>query len=336
MAKSSLIEIARRTGYSITTVSRALSGQGKQYRVSDHAIELITAEARKCNYVPSLIAQSLRTNRTRTIGLVVPAIENPFFANIASVIVQQAKQQGYTVVLVDAMESEADEREGVRSLLARNVDGIMISPSGSDPAYLEQINAAEIPVVLIDRFFPDTTLPYVSTDNYLGACEAVRMLTGSGHRKIACIQGVPHSTPVAERARGYLETMREAGLEEQIEIVGNSFSIHNGYVEARLLLSRPDPPTAIFAMSNTILLGTVKAAGESGRRIPDDVSVISFDDNTYLDFLSPAITRVVQPIDEIGSIAIKILLQSIRDGHRARTRITLPARLVVRGSVGRV
>lgn len=145
-----------------------LNGKAEKYRISPQTVERVKEEASRCNYIPNINAQSLRTNRTRTIGLIVPAIDNPFFANIASSIIQKAKEARYTVVLADSMENEANERENIASLLTRNVDGIILSPSGSDPNYLEEINDTKIPVVLVDRFFDDTTLPYVITDNYRG------------------------------------------------------------------------------------------------------------------------------------------------------------------------
>lgn len=336
MERATLISIAERTGVSITTISRVLNGKAEKYRISAKTVERVREEARRCNYIPNINAQSLRTNRTRTIGLVVPAIDNPFFANIASSIIRKAKEAGYTVVLADAMESAENERENVASLLTRNVDGIILSPSGSNPAYLEQINDTKAPVVLVDRFFFDTTLPYVIADNYRGAREATEHLIANGHERIACIRGVAHSSIVVERQRGYCDAMRAAGLEAQIDCVGSDFSIQNGYVETRMLLARRNPPTALFAMSNTILLGAIKAVDESGLTIPDDLSVVSFDDNTYLDFMKPAISRIVQPLDEIGAIALSLLLQSIEAGNRSDSHIVLPPRFKVCASVKRL
>lgn len=336
MERATLISIAERTGVSITTISRVLNGKAEKYRISAKTVERVREEAQRCNYIPNINAQSLRTNRTRTIGLVVPAIDNPFFANIASSIIRKAKEAGYTVVLADAMESAENERENVASLLTRNVDGIILSPSGSDPAYLEQINDTKAPVVLVDRFFFDTTLPYVIADNYRGAREATEHLIANGHERIACIRGVAHSSVVVERQRGYCDAMRAAGLEAQIDCVGSDFSIQNGYVETRMLLARRNPPTALFAMSNTILLGAIKAVDESGLTIPDDLSVVSFDDNTYLDFMKPAISRIVQPLDEIGAIALSLLLQSIEAGNHSDSHIVLPPRFKVCASVKRL
>lgn len=293
------------------------------------------AEAKRCNYTPSLLAKGLRTSKTNTIGLLIPSIDNPYFANIAHVIIHEAKAHGYTIILVDTMENERNEAEGVSSLLSRKVDGIVVVPCGQGASLLEKVNANDVPVVLIDRYYASSDLSYVSTDNYQGGLLATSHLIGKGHKKIACIQGTPFSMPVKERVRGYMDAMKEAGLDKNIHISGEDFSIRNGYLETKLLLNSGDNHiTAIFALSNTILLGAIKAINESGLKVPEDISLISFDNYTYLDFLNPPITRISQPTEEIGTLAIKIITQSISEKVRSgSTRILLPPTLLERGSV---
>lgn len=335
MRKESLLTISERTGYSISTISRVLNHQSEKYRISKKTVDIIIAEAKRCNYTPSLLAKGLRTNKTNTIGLLIPSIDNPYFANIAHVIIQEAKSHGYTIILVDTMESERNEAEGVNSLLSRKVDGIVVVPCGQGPALLEKVNDNEVPVVLIDRYFASSSLSYVSTDNYQGGLLATRHLISRGHKKIACIQGTPFSMPVKERVRGYVEAMKEAGLDKEINISGEDFSIRNGYLETKLLLNNAEKDiTAIFALSNTILLGAIKAINESGMKIPDDISLVSFDNYTYLDFLNPPITRISQPTEEIGTLAIKIIIQNIVSKSTGEgTKILLPPTLLERESV---
>lgn len=335
MERMTLVALAERTGLSVTTISRVLSGQAEKYRISPKTVDFIKQEAEKCNYRPNMMAQSLRTKRTRTIGLVVPSIGNPFFASIASAIILNARENGYTVVLADAMENEEQEEECVRSLQMRHVDGIIVSSSAETPALLEQINDASMPVVLFDRYFPASGLPYVVCDNHRGAADATQHLIDRGHRRIACICGVRHSEIVRERLRGYLETMQKAHLEQFSHYVGNEFSTENGYIETKLLLNQQPMPTALFTMNNTILLGAIKAIKESGLRIPEDISVVSFDDNPYLDFVSTPISRVVQPQKEIGSIAVRMLIRSIESGERSAARIMLSPTLRICSSVDR-
>lgn len=330
--KETLVTISKRTGFAISTVSRVLNDQAEKYRISSKTVELILAEARRCNYTPSLLAKGLRMKHTNTLGLLIPSVSNPYFADISSVVIQEAKSCGYTAMVVDTMESEENEKEGVRTMLSRRVDGIVVVPCGRTPEYLEEVNRS-VPVVLIDRYFEHTSLPYVCTDNYCGGMAATRVLLKNGHSKIVCIQGVPHSMPNKRRVQGYLDALAQAGIGEKAAVTGNDFSIQNGYIETKFSLSRPNPPTAIFALSNTILLGAVKAIRESGLRIPEDISVISFDNNPYLDFLVPAITRISQPLEDIGKIAVKLLLESIHDGIRSQTQIQLAPNMILCDSV---
>ena len=317
--KETLVTISKRTGFAISTVSRVLNGQAEKYRISRKTVELILAEARRCDYTPSLLAKGLRMKRTNTLGLLIPQVSNPYFADIASAIIREARSHGYTVMVVDTMENEENEQEG-------------IVPCGRTPDHLEKVDRS-VPVMLVDRSFERTSLPYVCTDNYRGGVEATRILLQRGHRRIACIQGVPHSMPNRRRVQGYLDALRQAGLQEEAIITGDAFSLENGYRQTKLAVAGPDRPTAIFALSNTILLGAVKAIRESGLRIPEDISVVSFDDNPYLDFLVPAITRIGQPVEEIGKTAVRLLLESIREEVCCRTQLQLPPERIFRDSV---
>lgn len=332
MKKATLVSLAEKAKFSISTVSRVLSGQAEKYRISKETVAIIQREAKSANYTPCMIAKGLRTNKTHTIGLLIPSIENPYFSNVASVIIHEAKLNNYTVVVVDTMEDEENERCGLESLIARSVDGIIVVPCGRDAVHLEMINS-ETPIVLIDRYFSSTTLSYVCTDNFRGAVEATRYFVNNGHRRIACIQGTPHSMPVRERVRGYVSVLEEEGLGANCMVTGENFSIQNGYLETKLALDAAVRPTAIFALSNTIVLGVIKAIKEAALRIPEDVSVLSFDNNTFLDFLNPPITCVSQPIEEIGVLSTRILIQNIGNRSMPVRQILLPPKLVMRQSV---
>ena len=181
MKKDTLMSIAEKTGYSISTISRVLSGKGRQYRIGQKTIDYITKVAESCNYTPNLIAQSLRTNKTNTIGLTVPSIDNPFFATMSGVIINQLKNRGYNILLSDTMENAENEVEALNSFVSRKVDGIIAVPVSSSPDYLEEISRS-IPVILIDRYFDDTKLPYVCTDNYSGGYMATEYLISKGYR----------------------------------------------------------------------------------------------------------------------------------------------------------
>ncbi len=197
MSKETLISIAQRTRFSVSTVSRVLSGQAAKYRISEKTVALISHEAERCNYTPSLLAKGLRTSRTDTLGLLIPSIDNPYFAHIASIIVHEARTKGYKVILIDTSEDEHNEREGIRSLLSRKVDGILIAPAGDDPSFLET-TARQTPVVCIDRHFAKTSLPYVVTDNLRAAARrhstSSTAVTGGFSAFRACATRSPRPT----------------------------------------------------------------------------------------------------------------------------------------------
>lgn len=311
MKKDTLMSISEKTGYSISTVSRVLSGKGRQYRIGQNTIDYITQVAESCNYTPNLIAQSLRTNKTNTIGLTVPSIDNPFFATLSGVIINQLKNRGYNILLSDTMENAGNEVEALNSFVSRKVDGIIAVPVSSSPDYLEEISRS-IPVILIDRYFDDTKLPYVCTDNYSGGYMATEYLISKGYRNILAIQGVRSSMPNKERVRGFEQAILDhSDLGVLHDVRGSSFSVENGYEETKKALTASERPDAIFAFSTTILLGSIKAIRELGMRIPDDVAIISFDNNRFLDYLDPAVTRVEQPVNVVGKLVTDNIIKMV-------------------------
>ena len=331
--KETLETLSRKTGYSKTTISRVLSGKGEQYRISKKAEEEIRREAEISGFTPNMLARSLRIQRTDTIGLVLPDIDNPFFASLANVIAQEAMSREFITVLIPSYEKERLERMAIRSLIARGVDGIIVVPVGTEPYYALQ-SSSEVPIVLCDRYYPqDSILPYVVTDNYSGACTAVKYLIDRGHRKIACIRGSINSSTVQERVKGYMDTLSAYNISDYRMIAGDDFSVENGYLETKILMRGDTPPSAIFAQSNTILLGAIKALKELGKRIPEDISIIAFDDNKYMDYLSPSITRIGQPSAEIAKMAVKQLYDILKNSPDSSNQIKLPPTLIEGNSV---
>ena len=332
--KETLSSIAARTGFSITTVSRVLSGNAEKHRISQDTIEKVLKDAREHNYSPSLIAQSLRTNKTNTIGILLPSLANPYFAEVASVIISEVHRRNNTAIVIDTMENEKSFNDGASVLLSRRVDGIIAVPCGTDCSLIESINDNYLPVVLVDRYYDNSHLSFVTTNNHKGGLIATRHLIGMGHKKIACIQGTVTSNPSKERVRGYREAMTEEGFDEHICIVGNDFSIQNGYLETKLLLESDNPPTALFALSNTITLGALKAIREASLKIPKDISLISFDNYSYMDYMEPPITRIGQPVEDMGKLATKILFDRIDSMPNNTSQLKLSPSLITGESIG--
>ena len=327
LEKNNLATISERTGYSVSTVSRVLSGKAGQYRISQAAVDRITREARRCGYRPNLVAQTLRTRQSQTVGLVVPGIDNPFFATLASIIIAELDARGYHTLLADSRESAEEERQALEMFQDRGVDGILAVPVASSPAFHEQVGQT-VPLVLIDRYFEQTSLPYVCTDNYAGAYMAAQYLVEHGYKRILAIQGVPASMPNRERVRGFLDAIRGHGVD--CKVTGDAFSVENGSRETLAAFAgNPRSFDAIFAFSATILLGTISALRKLGIAEGRDVGVISYDNNCFLDFMNPPVTRVEQPLQEAGAIAVETLF-SLMEAHRAGLPTPDPVQQLVR------
>ncbi|MEJ1238046.1 LacI family DNA-binding transcriptional regulator [Chryseolinea sp. T2] len=330
--KVSIVDIAEKAGVSITTVSRVLNGKGEEYRISEKAQQKIRETARKLNYVPNQFAASLKSGKTNTIALIIPSLSNPFFADIASEINVEVRNRGYATIIGDSDEKIDIENEELRQMVSRNIEGLIIVPCTQDWASIKKMYDQGRPIVCIDRYFEDADIPYVSTDNYEGAVMATRHLIDNGHKHIACIQGVHESVPNKLRIQGYKDAMIAAGLNKYV-IVGDEFSIRNGYKETKLLLQSKQRPTALFTLSNTIAMGSMKALREDNVSIPDDMSLVTFDDHPYLEYLSTPLTCVTQPTREICQLAVKHLFFMLGNKEIKSKQVLLRPELTYRKSV---
>lgn len=330
--KISINDIARKSGLSITTVSRVLNGKSKEFRISKETERIIRKTARELNYVPNQFAANLKSGKSHTIALIIPSLSNPFFAEIASEINSEIRNRGFTALIGDSDENMDIENDELMQMESRNIEGLVIVPCSQDWGRIKDIYDRGTPVVCIDRYFEDLPIPYVSTDNYLGAIMGTRHLLDHGHRDIACVQGVEHSVPNKLRIKGFTDAMHNAGL-KSFSITGNDFSEKNGYKETKVLLQSGRRPTAIFTLSNTIAMGCLQALREEGFRVPEDISILTFDDHPYLDHLSTPLSCIKQPTREICQIAIKNLFFMLNKKEVKHKHVLLKPELIYRKSV---
>lgn len=333
--KINITDIAKKAGVSITTVSRVLNGKAEQYRISKKSQDKIRETAKRLNYVPNQFAASLKSGKSNTIALIIPSLSNPFFAGIASEINAEIRNRGYITIIGDSDENNDIENEELLQMQSRNIEGLVIAPCSQDYKNIKRLHDQGLPVVCIDRYFENLDIPYVSTDNYQGAYMATKHLIDQGHTRIACIQGVEESTPNHLRIQGYTDAMLASGL-KNYSISGNDFSVQNGYKETKLLLQQKHRPTAIFTLSNTIAMGCMKALKEDDLSIPDDMSLITFDDHPYLDYLATPLTCITQPTREICRIAIKYLFFMLSKKEIQTKQVLLTPELIYRKSVKRI
>jgi LacI family transcriptional regulator len=333
--RPTLKAIAGQLGVSVSTVSRVLNGKAEECGISKKTQEAIRKAAKKLHFSPDPLARGLRLNRTLSVGLIIPDIANPYFAQIAKNVEMAARGGGYSVILCDSEENTLLEAESLTLLQRRKVDGLVIAPVGQSARHLETLQEGGRPVVVIDRYFPRLRLPYVISDNYKGTMEATSHFIENGHRVIACVQGLAETSPNRERVRGYQAALRSHGIPVDDSLVaGSNFSEENGYVHTKLLFKKRKDITAILALSNLIALGILRALSEEGLKVPDDVSIICFDDQPYCAYLNPPLTTVDQSNEQMGQIAVRLLLEQIQSARGpTREGVVLPTRLVKRASV---
>jgi LacI family transcriptional regulator len=242
---------------------------------------------------------------------------------------------GYSLVVCDTDENLDLEIEHTNLLLSKRVDGLIIMPVGQSCDHLRKLRKEGMPFVLVDRTFDELEASSVVVDNYRGAFDAVEHLIEYGHTKIAIIQGLPNTSTNMGRLKGYLDALAKHGITPVEELmVGNSFRTATGYVETKVLLSMPSPPTAIFATSDLITLGVLEAIEEEGLSIPNDISLAVFDEIDFGPFLKCPLTTVAQPKENMGELAVKILVDQLKSKQKKETkRIVLKPTLVRRNSV---
>ena len=341
-----LADIALEVGVSTATVTRALNARGY---VADAVRVEVEKTATRLGYKPNLVARGFRTRRSFTIGHVSQGItDNPFFAHVARSVEQEALAHGYKVFLYNQDGSEAHERIGVERLIERQVDAVIFTYARS-VENLERLRRAGVAAVQIERDRSGDT-HCVLVDNLVGTVAGVRHLVALGHRRIAFIGGDPGTHPRSfsqersveeERLFGFLETLREAGISPDERLIslggyvtpGERGENLAGVLPMRAMLRSRRRPTAVFTGCDVIAAGALQAIYEARLRVPDDISVVGFDD-TLAASLTPMLTTVAQPMAELGRTAISLALDSIEDSDAARRRVVLPTRLVVRRSTG--
>jgi DNA-binding LacI/PurR family transcriptional regulator len=329
-----LKDVARVAGVSISTVSRVLTGSPL---VNDATRARVQQAMDALEYRPNRVARRLRrdTARASLIGLIVPDIQNPFFAELVRGVESVAQQHGYMVFLGNSDEDAAREKRYVDLMRAESVDGLLLPPSADNAETVAGLARAGLPVVCVDRRLPKVTLDTVVADNVHGAHEAVDHLLRIGHRRIGFVGGRPQLSTTRERLQGYRQALEEHGVPFDPALVREGDSRQaGGRRHARELLEQASPPTALLVGNNLMTLGALETIHGMGLRIPDDVAIVGYDDMPWALALNPPLTAVRQPGYEIGRRGAELLLQRLDDPKRSTSLVMLQPELVVRESCG--
>jgi len=326
-------DVAREAGVSASTVSNILNQRWKQ--TSKETRERILEVARRLNYQPNAMAAALRRRSTKIVGVVVTNIGNPFYAGLVSAIQEEARRAGYTIIVGNTNYDQQIERELVTTLLRQQVDGMLVVTNGGTGDLLNQVHSSGTPVVLMDRSDPALDFDSVGVDNEAAAENAVTYLIALGHTRIGIITGMTTGVPTrAGRLVGYQRALCAHGLplrEDYVSIVPTS--PESGREVFGRMLSLEDRPTAFFITNASLALGVLQEIRERGLRIPDDASLLIFDDPDWARVQEPPLTAVAQPTAEIGARAFQLLLQRMsRKRQFERQSLLLPTSLLVRRS----
>ncbi|MEC1670715.1 LacI family DNA-binding transcriptional regulator [Bacillus mojavensis] len=330
--KTTIYDVARKAGVSITTVSRVINHTG---RISDKTRQRVMNVMKEMEYTPNVHAAALTGKRTNIIGLVTPDISNPFYGELAKSIEERADELGFQIIICSTDYDPKKETKYFSVLKQKNVDGIIFATgieNHDSMAALEEIINEHIPLAMISQDKPLLPMDIVVMDDVLGGYEAAKHLLSLGHTKIACIVGDGSTTGEKDRIKGFRQAMEEANVPvDESLIIPTRFSLESGKEEAGKLLDR-DTPTAIFAFNDVLACAAIQAARIRGMKVPDDLSIIGFDNTILAEMVDPPLTTIAQPIKEMGQRVIELLVEEIEGKRKAKQKIVLSPELVIRHS----
>lgn len=311
-------DIKRMTGLSLATVSKYLNGGNvlpENKAAIEHAIEVL-------HYEVNEVARGLATNRTKTIGVLIQRLDNLFSSTIISKIEDILRGHGYGTIICDCKGEEKLEEESIRFLLSKRVDGIITLPTATSSGYLERALVRDIPVILIDRVFEDKEWDSIQVDNEEGGKMAVQKLIENGHTKIAIVCGDEQYYTAKKRLKGYFDALEEADLPVYSKYIKRGpLETSHGFQSVVELMEMEDPPTAVFLSNYEITLGAMLAINERDIKVPEDLSVVGFDNMLLAQVVKPKLWMVVQPMEEIAREAAELMLRKL-DGGTEEGQIT--------------
>ncbi len=322
-------DVAQRAGVSTATVSRALNAHPG---IAEATREQVLAAVLELGYRPNGVARSLRAVRTRTIGLVLSNVANPFFAEVARAAEHAAAERGLSVILGNADEDTEREARYLDVMLDKRVDGLLLSPTGGNSRAVEEVLRRNVPLVFVDRTIPEYNVPSVSTEPYSGIGALVEHLAEQGHRSAAILSGSQETVPGRQRVEAFLHACAQHGISIAPEhVLNGGFKPEQGSRATTDLLALDRAlPSVLFVSNNLMTLGVLQTLRARGLRVPDDIAIASYDDSPWFELLDPTITAIQQPVRELGQVAVD-LIAAVIAGERPKP-VLLHSHLVIRES----
>jgi DNA-binding LacI/PurR family transcriptional regulator len=326
--KPTIYDVAAKAGVSIATVSKVINNTG---RIGDKTKKNVLKVMEEIKYQPSVVASALTGKHTNTIGLLIPDIANSFFAEMARSIEDRGHELGFSVVMCNTDNEPEKEAQYLKWLQRKSVDGIILGTGIQNDVTLNELIEQKIPTALIARDMPSLSVDTVLVDDFVGGYKATSHLISLGHQDIAFIVGNLNNLSEKERLRGYKQALQEAEVKvDEKNIVSGNLSIEDAKGTMKDLLKSAKRPTAVFALNDLLAIGAIQGAKECGLSIPDDLSVVGFDNTILATINDPPLTTIAQPIQDMGRQVIDLLIQEIEGKKAAKRRVVLLPELVVR------
>jgi DNA-binding LacI/PurR family transcriptional regulator len=327
--KPTIYDVAREAGVSTTTVSKILNNTG---RISDKTKQKVLKIMDDLNYQPNVLASAMKGKSTYSIAFLIPDIDNPIYAKYMKHIENHGQELGYNIVMCSTENDPAKEARHIVSMRQKRVDGFIIASKFSNVALLEELIQEGFPVSLFAHERPEFSVDSVSVDDYVGGYEATKHLLSLGHKKIAIIGEESYSGRA--RIRGYRQAILDEGLEVDEELILYSDSSIEGakYHAGQMLKQSKNRPTAIFGYNDLSAIGAMMAAKESGLKVPEDISVIGFDNISLCEIVDPPLTSIDMPVAELGKKVMDLLVGKIEGTEKTKQRISLLPKLIMRQS----
>ncbi|MEP6720939.1 MAG: substrate-binding domain-containing protein [Variovorax sp.] len=328
-------DVALLAGVSVTTVSHVVNDTR---HVSAQGRERVELAIRELGDEPSAVARSLKSNTTSTLGMLIPNSSNPYFAEIVRVVEDRCFGAGYTLILCNTDDEPRRQSVYLQVLAERRIDGLIVVSTGNDDSLVTQLHGLKVPTVLVDREIADPSCDLVETAHMQGGLLAVRHLLSLGHRRIACIGGPIGVTPSEQRIEGWRMALAESGAAPNADALlwRGGFTSQGGYEAMHAILRTEQAPSAVFVCNDLMAIGALRAAHETGVHVPDELSIVGFDDIELSAYTSPPLTTVAQPKERIGALAVDMLLERVSKRRHEPRKVVLQPELRVRASTARL
>ncbi|MHC2995661.1 MAG: LacI family DNA-binding transcriptional regulator [Candidatus Atribacteria bacterium] len=323
-----LRKVAERAGVSINTASRAINNKTD---INEETKKRVLKVAQELGYVRNATAVALRTKKTGTLGVVIADNRNPFYAEVLNGMEMAAREKNYHIILANTQRDYKKEEEAINLLLAKRVDGLLITPVQDRDDDIKKLIESNIPFVIVGRDFENIEVDTVYNDEVKGGFLATEYLIKKGHKRIVLIDGFLYKSPARGRLEGYKKALKKYGIPmDDILVSVGDIDVKDGYERTRQLFENELDFAAIFAYNDMMAFGAMQAIKEKGLRIPEDIALVGYDDIPFSSLINPTLTTIRLKKQDLGLESVKLLLSRINGRHKKMKKIMLDIELIIR------